>query len=428
MQPESSVFLILIEELIEKADGFAGVFPEHNYEIVMKNYTVYAEASLQNIYGFDGMAFFIPGSQLGPFMRLVCYKNIDSIYFCSYEKRMEGKNVMAQEHDLRAKLLKHKVWLQEWCPTPYHWTTANAHKEETSLRVAVGIFESAEAFLATEVVDAVITVLAYFSDKQRHAIKDAGTLAALNVMRLISKQTAANCILPMLSKGSVCLSCNVHQMDQWRDHTVHCSSEVGVKFRHNLVGDILVHICSKVGIMMRKQAPMGFLLEDGRDIRPANLLLFNWLQGKDACSDVKDISRFASMGAKSWAPWVALHNIVEKKRKKYASMVFARDIYGDHDVSCAGVIGIKHRHNIVRDTLVDICYRSGILVGKSSPLTQTGMADFVPGHAVIDAATELEEDAVTLLKRIHKFSMAQDIRARAAAHIFNMIVLLLLKE
>nr|GEU60682.1 hypothetical protein [Tanacetum cinerariifolium] len=104
------------------------------------------------------------------------------------------------------------------------------------------------------------------------------------------------------------------------------------------------------------------------------------------------------------------------------SRVFTGDIYRDHDVSCAGVIGIKHRHNVVRDTLVDICYRSGISAGKevnigldegrdkplrpadmllyswdkgldvcvdltgSSPLTQTGMADFVPGHAVIDAA------------------------------------------
>ncbi|GJY28624.1 hypothetical protein Tco_0404391 [Tanacetum coccineum] len=48
-----------------------------------------------------------------------------------------GKNVMAQEQYLRAKLLKHKVWLQEWCPTPCHWTTASAHKEETSLRVVV---------------------------------------------------------------------------------------------------------------------------------------------------------------------------------------------------------------------------------------------------------------------------------------------------
>ncbi|GJZ45641.1 hypothetical protein Tco_0848896 [Tanacetum coccineum] len=44
--------------------------------------------------------------------------------------------------------------------------------------------------------------------------------------------------------------------------------------------------------------------------------------------------------------------------------VFAGDIYGDHVVSCAGNICIKHRHNVVRDTLVDICYLFGILAGK----------------------------------------------------------------
>nr|GFD17827.1 heat shock cognate 70 kDa protein-like [Tanacetum cinerariifolium] len=66
--------------------------------------------------------------------------------------------------------------------------------KEISRIILNNLKESAEAFLATEVVDAVITVLAYFSDKQRHTIKDAGTLAALNVMQLISKPTAANCI------------------------------------------------------------------------------------------------------------------------------------------------------------------------------------------------------------------------------------------
>ncbi|GKD29564.1 hypothetical protein Tco_1240342, partial [Tanacetum coccineum] len=124
--------------------------------------------------------------------------------------------------------------------------------------------------------------------------------------------------------------------------------------------------------------------------------------------------------------------------------VFAGDIYGDHAVSCAGIIGIKHRHNVVRDTLVDICYRSGISAGKEVDI---GMVDFVPGRAMIDVAQrkrgkymakcaaigygvlpfsfsslgELEADAVTLLKRIHKFSMTQDIGARAAVHIFNRI-------
>nr|GEV61023.1 hypothetical protein [Tanacetum cinerariifolium] len=56
----------------------------------------------------------------------------------------------------------------------------------------------------------------------------------------------------------------------------------------------------------------------------------------------------------------------------------------------------------------------------SSPLTQTRMADFVLGQPVIDAAQcRREADVDTLLKRIQKFSMTQDIGARIAIHIFN---------
>nr|GEZ43906.1 putative reverse transcriptase domain-containing protein [Tanacetum cinerariifolium] len=105
--------------------------------------------------------------------------------------------------------------------------------------------------------------------------------------------------IPMFSESSLYPSCNVDQMDQWGDHTVHCSSEVGVTFMHNLVRDILIGICSKVRIMVRKEAPMGFLSEDGKDLRHTDLLLFNWLQGKDTCLDVTDISPFASTGVNS---------------------------------------------------------------------------------------------------------------------------------
>nr|GEU34447.1 hypothetical protein [Tanacetum cinerariifolium] len=102
------------------------------------------------------------------------------------------------------------------------------------------------------------------------------------------------------------------------DHAIHCSSELGVKFRLNLMCDILGYICSKIVIMVRKEAPMGFLSEDRKDLRPVDLLLFNWLQGKDACLDVTCISPFAGMRAYSWDPGVVLHNDVEKKKRKYA--------------------------------------------------------------------------------------------------------------
>ncbi|GJR46893.1 hypothetical protein Tco_1314996 [Tanacetum coccineum] len=82
------------------------------------------------------------------------------------------------------------------------------------------------------------------------------------------------------------------------------------------------------------------------------------------------------------------------------------------------------------------------------------MVDFVPGRAVIDVVQrkrgkymakcaaigyeflhfsfsslgELEADAVTLLKRIRKFSVAHDIGARGAVHIFNRIGFTIAKE
>ncbi|OTF77928.1 Group 28 mite allergen-like protein (Heat shock protein 70) [Euroglyphus maynei] len=51
--------------------------------------------------------------------------------------------------------------------------------------------EVAESYLGTTVNDAVITVPAYFNDSQRQATKDAGTIAGLNVLRIINEPTAA---------------------------------------------------------------------------------------------------------------------------------------------------------------------------------------------------------------------------------------------
>ncbi|GKE48686.1 heat shock cognate 70 kDa protein-like protein, partial [Tanacetum coccineum] len=51
--------------------------------------------------------------------------------------------------------------------------------------------EAAEDFLGKEVKNAVITVPAYFSNQQREATKEAGTIAGLNVLRLLNEPTAA---------------------------------------------------------------------------------------------------------------------------------------------------------------------------------------------------------------------------------------------
>jgi molecular chaperone DnaK len=62
---------------------------------------------------------------------------------------------------------------------------------EISAIVLKSLKVSAEAFLHEEVVDAIITVPAYFDDAQRQATKDAGRIAGLNVLRIINEPTAA---------------------------------------------------------------------------------------------------------------------------------------------------------------------------------------------------------------------------------------------
>ncbi|WP_109146438.1 molecular chaperone DnaK [Campylobacter concisus] len=63
--------------------------------------------------------------------------------------------------------------------------------QEISAKILIKLKEDAEAYLGEKVTDAVITVPAYFNDSQRKATKEAGTIAGLNVLRIINEPTAA---------------------------------------------------------------------------------------------------------------------------------------------------------------------------------------------------------------------------------------------
>jgi len=63
--------------------------------------------------------------------------------------------------------------------------------QEISAKVLMKMKEDAEAYLGETVTDAVVTVPAYFNDAQRKATKEAGTIAGLNVLRIINEPTSA---------------------------------------------------------------------------------------------------------------------------------------------------------------------------------------------------------------------------------------------
>ncbi|GJZ18981.1 hypothetical protein Tco_0555571, partial [Tanacetum coccineum] len=123
----------------------------------------------------------------------------------------------------------------------------------------------------------------------------------------------------------------------------------------------------------------GFPLGGREGSTTTDLLLFNWLQGKDACLDVTCISPFAGMGATSWAPGVALHNVVEKKKKKYGSVCeengykfipFAFSTFGEFDMDALDTlsriksISISHSNNAKSGVFifhrVSFCIQKGV--------------------------------------------------------------------
>uniref|UniRef100_A0A6C0FAD3 Uncharacterized protein n=1 Tax=viral metagenome TaxID=1070528 RepID=A0A6C0FAD3_9ZZZZ len=109
-------------------------------------------------------------------------------------KRLIGKNFNDDKVQSDMKHFSYNVISRENKPfieVEFKGETKVFAPEEISSMVLGKMKEIAEAYIGSPVTDAVITVPAYFNDSQRQATKDAGTIAGLNVMRIINEPTAA---------------------------------------------------------------------------------------------------------------------------------------------------------------------------------------------------------------------------------------------
>ena len=107
-------------------------------------------------------------------------------------KRLIGRKYASKEVQDDIKILPYKIEQAENGDVRINMRGKSNSPAEISSFILANIKKTAEEYLGEKVIDAVITVPAYFDDNQRQATKDAGKIAGLNVLRIINEPTAAS--------------------------------------------------------------------------------------------------------------------------------------------------------------------------------------------------------------------------------------------
>ena len=117
-------------------------------------------------------------------------------------KRLIGRRFDDAQVQADAKLLPYTICKAD---NGDAWVEVKGQKyspQELSASILTKMKETAESYLGKKVEKAVITVPAYFNDSQRQATKDAGTIAGLEVVRIINEPTASALAFGVEKKGN----------------------------------------------------------------------------------------------------------------------------------------------------------------------------------------------------------------------------------
>jgi hypothetical protein len=90
-------------------------------------------------------------------------------------------------------------------------------------------------------------------------------------------------------------------LDNFGEHAVHCRELSGFKYRHDFVRDVLFDIFRRIGVSVKKEAPVNFLTDPqvGRStLRPPDVMVYGCIGGKHACVDLTGVSPL--VGLRAW--------------------------------------------------------------------------------------------------------------------------------
>ena len=127
-------------------------------------------------------------------------------------------------------------------------------------------------------------------------------------------------MIPLYSDGELCPVCKKSRLDAFGDHAAHCKHYPGFKYRHDHVRDILCDVFWRAGVQVKKEAPVNLLTDpkEGRStLRPADILVYNWSEGKHACVDVTGASPMVGLSAGIFEVGLAASNAAAAKVEKH---------------------------------------------------------------------------------------------------------------
>ncbi|KAL6514241.1 hypothetical protein OROHE_019228 [Orobanche hederae] len=187
-------------------------------------------------------------------------------------------------------------------------------------------------------------------------------------------------MIPLYPSDSRCPACITGCLDAYGEHAVHCKVDPGFKQRHDHVRDISYDILWRADISSKKEAPVNFLTDpfEGRlRLRPADVLIFGWANGKHACVDLTGVSPLVGIGHGTFTVGQAALRAASSKIAKYekachenghAFIPFAFDTFGFLPPDAVGLLKrvqkVMHNNVMTPGSREFVFHRLGFAIQK----------------------------------------------------------------